>query len=153
MVKINYLIKTGLFLSVCFILSGCPSDDYQVAIFKIVNNSDRNILWTTAGDLKDLSEMENNPWITNGYGEVISNMLEVKKEVSYIKAGDSYEYFITEGHKETLKRRSIIYYFFDYDSVCVIPWKRIRDEHIILKEVVFTTWEEMEACNFEITYP
>jgi hypothetical protein len=26
-------------------------------------------------------------------------------------------------------------------------------ERIILKEVTFHSWEEMEACNFTITYP
>ena len=45
------------------------------------------------------------------------------------------------------------YYLFNLDSVRTIPWERIRDERIILKEVIFNSLEEMEACDFTITYP
>jgi hypothetical protein len=61
--------------------------------------------------------------------------------------------FITSNVKRHLQKGAITYYLFSLDSVRTIPWERIRDERIILKEVVFHTWEEMEACNFTITYP
>ena len=47
----------------------------------------------------------------------------------------------------------IWYYLFNLDSIRTIPWERIRDERIILKEVIFNSLEDMEACDFTITYP
>jgi hypothetical protein len=61
--------------------------------------------------------------------------------------------FNSEGIQTTLQKGWIKYWLFNYDSIRTIPWQRICEERIILKEVQFDTWEDFERCNFEITYP
>jgi hypothetical protein len=85
--------------------------------------------------------------------ENISNPWQDLEE-SLIPSGKNYsEQFFIYTVQYYLERGWRKYYLFNYDSVATIPWSRIRDERIILKEVTFHSWEEMEACNFTITYP
>ena len=62
------------------------------------------------------------------------------------------QYLIDEFNKDS-PVLPIWYYLFNLDSIRTIPWERIRDERIILKEVIFNSLEDMEACDFTITYP
>jgi hypothetical protein len=71
-----------------------------------------------------------------------------------IAKGTSYLYEIYSGSiKDLLNEGFLQYYFLNYDTVLTVPWERIRDENIILKKVYFETWEDLEECNFTITYP
>ncbi|NOQ27301.1 MAG: hypothetical protein GQ564_18220 [Bacteroidales bacterium] len=138
------LIKLGIVIFSMFLLCGCPDElPMDDAFIKIVNNSGDNIVWsylsnTTAIDTSILSESL--PWRNlNDY---------------IIYAGETYiQAFNKEGFISILENGWYQYYLFSYDSLITIPWERIRDENIILKKVYFETWEEMEACNFTITYP
>jgi len=110
---------------------------------EIYNNSEQDIVWlqrsySTANDTATLSE--STPW---------RNM-----ESYVITSGDSYvQDFNISNFQYILKEGWFQYYLFNYDSLINITWERIRDENIILKKVYFETWEDMEACNFTITYP
>lgn len=135
-----------LFISIISIISltGCPEDfPENDAAIELINNSDEVIVWyhishVFSSDTSKLSESF--PW-----GDV-----EKKK----IEKGTSYSYEIYSGSvKDLLKEGYLQFYFLNYDSVTTIPWERIRDENIILKKVYFETWEDLEACNFTITYP
>jgi hypothetical protein len=136
----------------------CPKDTADTD-FRIVNNSNEDILWTfsfrdktyNSGDLED---WQNCPWTTNVSGNSVGTIEDEKSSPFYIKAGAIMEDRLKSHRiKEILSYGWMKYYLFNYDSVATIPWSRIRDERIILKEVTFHSWEEMESCNFTITYP
>lgn len=149
---IKKLLLTVCLVIVSILFTACP--DIEGEYLKIINNSDENILWITTSDhpydnTHDLNEMKYNPWTTTHDGKVVNSMEDAKKRNAYIAAGDTLVDFIPKFPEFT----RITYWLFIYDSVCNIPWQRIRDEEIYLKKVTFNSWEEMEACNFTITYP
>ena len=147
---IKYLYKTMLLIISVILLTGCPNIPYQD--LKIINNSDKGILWGIT--LSNVWDKNSNPWTTNSLGNVISTMEDVKNSIWYIKPGGTYiDRTRLDGYKEFLESHPVTYYFCNYDSVRLIPWERIRDERITLKEVTFHSWEEMENCDFTITYP
>jgi hypothetical protein len=124
--------------------------DDTITDLKIINNSNVNIIWGSS----DMYEEDHNPWISNSSGKVTGTMESVKQDNHfYIKARDFHLYPLTEGYKASLEKQPVKYFIYDYDSVRLLPWERIREERIILKEVTFNTWEELEACDFTITYP
>ena len=47
----------------------------------------------------------------------------------------------------------LIYYFFNYDSINTIPWSKIREKNIYMKGVIIDTKQDLDSCNYEITYP
>jgi hypothetical protein len=141
MVKIKILFKIGLLLFVCFMLSGCPDDEVDDVSFRIENNSGSSIVWSFYIEGRTIDYYQRN-WWGNKYEKY--TILQDSFTIREHRSGTL---------KTLLKRGAYRYYFFDLDSLQTIPWERIRDERIILKEVVFTTWEEMEASNFTITYP
>jgi hypothetical protein len=118
-------------------------EDIPWETVQIINLSDEDILWLFRSE-------QNGEWyeissIEEYFGKVDKNVIRSKE--TYNQGFNSY------GIKITLEKGWIKYYLFNYDSVKTIPWKRICDERIILKEVTFNSWEEMEASNFEIIYP
>ena len=128
---------------VMVLLTACPESmpEKDVSI-RIVNNSEEDIVWLLGlGWLEEWYEITTNPW-----GEKYDNKLILRGEI-YIDRFNSYI------ARQNLKRGWKKYYLFNLDSVKTIPWKRICDERIILKEVRFDSWEDFERCNFEITYP
>jgi len=133
--------KIIIVCSVLFLYSCLKVESFRVII---INNSNENILW----HICDIESYPNNPWITAANGKVLSTMEDVKKDNAYIAAGDS---VVDVVHKYGYFPR--VYYFYNYDSVCNIPWQRIKDDSIYLKKVTFYSWEEMEQCNYTITYP
>ena len=149
MVEMKKYIKLVCFVAVLFLFTACPfiDPDTTDTDFKIVNNSDKNILFTFYFQNNETIDSDKfSPWG--------NDFEEVKKMRSYIKAHSTYsDRFDSYIIKKHLKTSWIKYYLFDFDSVSTISWERIRDERIILKEVTFNSWEEMEACNFTITYP
>lgn len=44
-------------------------------------------------------------------------------------------------------------YFFNYDSVIALPWKKIRDEYLVIKRVDMHSIKEYEDCNYTIVIP
>ena len=118
-----------------------PEEDRFIML---INNSDEDIVWygTSHRLTSDTSMVyESTPW-----GGEIENYKIIK--------GTSYSYGINSSSiKNLLDEGWTQFYYFNYDSVLTIPWERIRDENIILKKVYFETWEDLEACDFTITYP
>jgi len=121
-------------------LTSCPKPSPRITV-RIVNNSNEDILWMCRIESNgEWYEIPSHPW-TNKFGEKDYGL-------SLIKSGIIFEHKLTEAYKDHLKKGWSKYYFFNYDSVETIPWQRICDERIILKEVRIDTWED-----FEITYP
>ena len=137
------MLKKLLFICCAVVLlTACPGE--PLADLKIINQSDEDILWTVELErFGEWYETVSHPW-TNELGEI-------NYGTSLILRGDTFHKFL--GTQSNLKIGWIKYCLFNYDSVKTIPWQRICDERIILKEVRFDTWEDFEKCNFEITYP
>jgi hypothetical protein len=47
----------------------------------------------------------------------------------------------------------IIYYFFNYDSINILPWSEIRERNIFMKRIIIDTKNDYEKLNYEIAYP
>jgi len=134
---ISFLTIVGL----VFIFTSCPKNE-RVAL-SIINNSDEDILWLFR--LKEFGEWYEISSINSYLGNIEKNK---------IPRGDTYiDKFNSDAIKSHLEKGWYKYYIFNYDSIKTIPWKRICDERIILKEVTFNSWDDFERCNFEITYP
>ena len=140
------LKKLFFICCVAVLLTACPEplpeDD---AYLRIVNNSEEDVFWFFSferfGEWNEMTSVDVDSWL--------------KKQETYIilRRNTHIRGFNSSATKENLRRGWIKYYLFNYDSVKTIPWERIREERIILKEVRFDTWEDFERCNFEITYP
>ena len=137
------LVKYITIVGTALLLTACPEPMPEDDIFlRIVNNSEEDIFWMF--NFEDSGE-----WYKI---DAVTPWLEYEEYV--ILKGDIYVRGLNSGAiKENLKRGWIKYYLFNYDSVKTIPWKRICDERIILKEVRFDSWEDFKRCNFEIIYP
>ena len=128
---------------VAVILTACPEESpYETLRF--VNQSNEDIVWTLKLERSgEWYKSPSSPWCHNKgceYGVILRE--------------ESYDHRLySDGVKINLKMGWIKYYLFNYDSVKTIPWQRICDERIMLKEVRFDTWDDFENCNFEITYP
>jgi hypothetical protein len=130
------------------LFTACPSYEEEYLVF--INNTDDDILWAMGFD-KDFSEYEYNIWTTTMAGVVKHTMEEVKNSQDFIRAGDTCYYTIhVDSYKSILEKGVAKFQFFNYDSICNIPWQRVCDERILLKEVVFESWEELEDCKFTI---
>jgi hypothetical protein len=144
MVKINIFHKTVAIIAILTAMHGCllieegPELDGSV---RIINNSEEDIVWCTYSENSDLNPSEfywENP---------IKDKFIVQKDSIGI------QYFNCDAVMYKLEKNERKYYLFNLDSIQTIPWERICNERIILKEVTFHSWAEMEACDFTITYP
>ena len=133
--------KVILYCCIAVKLTACKPDLRSTVM--IVNNSDEDIFWKF-GIERSSGEWYNSP--------SISSWLE-RDEYILLRGDTTYRSFRTAGVKENLRMGWIKYCFFNLDSIKTIPWQRICDERIILKEVRFDSWEDFERCNFTITYP
>jgi hypothetical protein len=135
------LIFIGLTMLVFF--SSCPPKEFPMdGGLKFENNSNETVIYAFYVS-ETFENTENNYW----GGQYTSKNVILPN--SYLIREFSIERERASFKNLPQKR----YYLFNLDSVKTIPWERIRDERIILKEVIFNSWEEMEACNFTITYP
>lgn len=127
-----------MFLGCPFVMDpDVPKDGY----IKIENNSNDSIVFAFYLLGKKIDNTDRNYW-GNKYDDST-----IPPDTFLL------DKFNNSNIKQHLKKGAYTYYLFSLDSVRTIPWERIRDERIILKEVVFNTWEEMENSNFIITYP
>ena len=139
---IKYITVAGMVI----ILTACPThkDDYYDVFIKIFNNSKEDIVWLSrlefSGEWYEISSIDS--WI-----EKYDNRYIILRGNTYIFENYS------DAVKFNLRRGWIKYYLFNLDSIRTIPWNRICEERIILKEVTFNSWEDFERSNFEITYP
>ena len=131
------IIFIGLIMVVCF--SGCPREFPMDGGLKLENNSEETIIYA----FYVFETFENTK--ENYWGGQYS-----KEDIIYPHDCLIRKFNIGRESQATYPRK---YYLFNLDSVKTISWERLRDERIILKEVIFNSWEEMEACNFTITYP
>jgi hypothetical protein len=118
-------------LSILVFLCGCPEKQWAGEII-IENNSNDTIIYAFYFSNYTLANTKDNYW------------------------GHDYSKSAISPNSFSINEFNIVprtYYLFNLDSIRTIPWERIRDERIILKEVIFHSWEEMEACDFTITYP
>ena len=140
----NMIKRIAIFCCAAVLLTSCPEDnDYQGANLVIINQSDEVIFWIKTWENTD--EWYEIPSIDSYLGENYDEYIILKR--------GSYKRYITQGEKNSLKRGWHKYTLFNYDSLRTISWERICEERIILKEVIFNSWEQMEACDFTITYP
>lgn len=138
------LAKISLGILIITLFTGCPEELPEVDKFIIlINNSDEDIVWYGINNFvtSDTSNVnESFPW------RDVEDYKIAKGDTFYYGINvDSFRDLIDDGWEQ--------YYFLNYDTVLTVPWERIRDENIILKKVYFETWEDLEACNFTITYP
>jgi hypothetical protein len=61
--------------------------------------------------------------------------------------------FSIEAMKQLLSHDIEMVYLFDLDTLEKYSWSEIALGYKVLKRVDFDTWEDMEKCNFTITYP
>jgi hypothetical protein len=124
-------------------MTGCPEQFPEAdTSIRIVNQSKEVIVWCGFNEsMGDISKTSKFLWGN-----------EVDKYTIH-PSDTAYDSFYSGSIQTILERGGRKYYLFNYDSVMTIPWERIRDERIILKEVTFHSWEEMEAADFTITYP
>ncbi|NOQ27303.1 MAG: hypothetical protein GQ564_18230 [Bacteroidales bacterium] len=137
------LIKLGILIFSVFLISSCDEFPDHDAFIEIINNSNEDIVWIQLSNVTvndTLTLTESLPW-SNINEKIIPSGTEIKHD------------FIASNVQKRLSTGWFVYYLFSYDSLMTIPWERIRDEHIVLKQVYFETWEDMEACDFTITYP
>jgi len=137
MAKIISNLFVGLVILLIF--CGCPEKPMDGKMM-IENNSNDTIIYGHFFT-KDIGDIERNYW---GYNYSKYTIPPNSFAINEFNAGSA---------KNVLAGKPTRYYLFNLDSIRTIPWERIRDERIILKEVIFYSWEEMEACNFTITYP
>ena len=127
---------------IAVILTDCEYLPHATVV--IVNNSDEDILWIRSAKVTDewyeISSIDS--WLEREDGKYV-----------VLSKNSSFDRFNSDGVKSNLEKGWFKYTLFNLDSVKTIPWQRICDERIILKEVRFDTWEDFERCNFEITYP
>jgi len=135
------IIFIGLIM--LFFLSSCPREFPMDGGLKFENNSNETIIYAFCFSKQDFDTIERNYWGGQYDRRTIFPNSYIIEEFNIGRRKQSF--------KENIPQRC--YYLFNLDSVKTISWKRIRDERIILKEVIFNSWEEMEACNFTITYP
>ena len=141
MVKVT--IRLVLFCFVLMTIMACPEQFPEAdSSVKIVNHSNKEIVWFFCfEEVGDISESSKFLWGN-----------EVDKYIIHTNYVAEHTFY--SGNIQTILERGWMkYYLFNLDSIQTIPWERIRDERIILKEVKFNSWEEMEKCNFTITYP
>jgi hypothetical protein len=120
-----------------------PDRGEHDAFITIDNMSDENIVWCSFVAQNDITGTSKSYW-----GD------EIEDKYIVLKGNVQKHSFYSESMKSNFKNGGWQkYYLFNHDSLRTIPWERIRDERIILKEVTFNSWEEMEACGFTITYP
>ena len=123
-------------------LSSCPREFPMDGRLKLENNSDESIIYVFT--FETIEKAKKDYW----------NGKYLETEIIYPNSYRIIEFNIgreKQSFKENIPQKC--YYLFNLDSVKTISWERLRDERIILKEVIFNSWEEMEACNFIITYP
>jgi hypothetical protein len=139
MVGLKVLFKNLMLIAVITIMTGCEPLPEIDASVRIINRSNEDIIWTRYYG----SDMPSSyPWGDKTNEDVI------------LKDSIGYHYFVLDAVKTNINNtRSMKYYIWTYDSVKTIPWQRICDEHIVLKVVIFNSWEDMGASNFTITYP
>jgi hypothetical protein len=141
MVKIKCRLKKMVLFAFLLTLSACPEEgpEYDGSL-TMSNQSDEEIIWLGMYG-SSIEEKAKHPWLNPEKRVILKHNFVV-------------EPFNVFAVKHALNKYGFTkYYLFNYDSVKTIPWERIRDERIILKEVTFHSWEEMEACDFTITYP
>jgi hypothetical protein len=122
-------------LSILVLFCGCPEKQWDGEII-IENISNDTIIYAFYFQEYELENTKEIYW---------GNNYNTSKKIISPNSYGIHEFNMGVGPNK--------YYLFNLDSVRTIPWERIRDERIILKEVIFNSWEEMEACNFTITYP
>ncbi|MFC2096280.1 hypothetical protein ACFLQ3_01105 [Bacteroidota bacterium] len=137
--------KMSLGILIVITIMGCPEElpenDEYIAL---INNSEEDIVRHTlnhkiSNDTSILIELF--PW----GNDIEKYKIPSKTTYYYGINSESIQYLLNEGWMQ--------FYFLNYDTVLTAPWERIREENIILKKVYFETWEDLEACNFTITYP
>ena len=125
-------------------LTGCPHDIDDVQDLIINNNSDIELVFYRG--YKSQTVLDTTLNIDYPWHNEVTDFYIIKphsfKEVREVKS--NLEYILSRGWYQ--------YYIFDYDSIKTIPWEQIRDENIIALRVDFETWEDLEVCNFTITY-
>jgi hypothetical protein len=140
MVKINQYSKI---IAMFLLITGCPETlDGPDGAVKIINNSKEKIVWCSFSGGRDIKDCTDFYWGDSG---IYDNII--------LPDSIGYEYFSSYAVQLLFEKGSQKYYLLNYDSVRTISWERIRDERILLKEITFNTWEDMEACDFTITYP
>ena len=61
--------------------------------------------------------------------------------------------FSVRSMKIILDKDIEMYYLFDIDTLKKYNWSEIAKGYKVLKRVDFDTWEDLEKCNFTISYP
>lgn len=142
----NKYIIVLIFISASMVLlTSCPEDGgkYELAAtIKLKNNSLKSIIyldWNSNNANDTLLQEREIIWDKNQYkinpGSFIDHNIRRYELPDY-------------GYTELLS-----FYFFDPDTLELVPWERIAKENIILKRVDFHSWQELEDYNFEIAYP
>lgn len=140
------LISSIVFLSSCinWLIEPEQKPDGKL---KIVNKSDRIIRFSTT--LK--TTLNNNDTLLLVNKPLFNNYNILK----YIINPDTFVYdeFSIKAMKGLLENDVQMYYLFDKDTLEMYTWEEIARDYKVLKRVDFDTWEDMEKCNFTITYP
>ena len=126
-----------------FLMTACPETMPEIdTSFYIINNSEEDILcffrFEGRGEWYEINSIDS--WLKHDENIIFKGEIFINRFNSGVAKAN-----FKSGWKK--------YYIFNLDSVKNIPWQRICDERIILKEVRFDSWEDFERCNFEITYP
>ena len=149
MVRINKILKNFILVIILFLFIGCPGEEFppdDMGI-NIINNSNIEIVFYTQSirnAVIDTSLNDELPW---GNINNIDSSYIVLPHTSYLHT------YYSKNLKTLLEQGWIHYYIFNFDSIKTISWERIRNEYIVAKRIDFDTWEDLEECNFTITYP
>lgn len=135
--KIKYLLLLPLFA-----LTGCPQHPEDDRFVNIENKSEQTLIWFKYYERMGNPSDESESWWGNYEDDYIIH--------PFSSVRDSLN---SNSQQTILGYGWIKYYLMNYDSLQTIPWERIMEERIYVKEVTFERWEDFEKCNFTITYP
>jgi hypothetical protein len=144
MKKIHFLYI--IIVVIIFLSIGCPGDDEKydiVANIKLINNSTKPIIY-----LNWYNSYQNYDTLLRE-SEIIWEREKYKIEAGSFVYHNVRRYQLPNASSNEI----LMFYFFDSDTLELVPWERISRENKILKRIDFHSLDEMEAANFEVAYP
>jgi len=138
------LIKSLIICCCLILLFGCPDKDLKDdSVITLINNSSENVVfYEEYKQIVDTSLAISSYYPTNPQIVAASIMSgnSIQNNGPYIELFSG------------LNDKVLMIYLFSRDTLEQVPWRRIRDEYLVLRRYDLTL-EDLEAMNWLIEYP